>query len=179
MTNPLTAKSWSPYVVGAGIGILSWIVFYTANTALGITTAFENTSALAAKAVAEGQVEGYLSAHAKKPPKIDWQWMLVVGVFVGAMISSWLSGDRNKISVPELWQRRFGPSVGVRWAVAFAAGTLMMLGARLAGGCTSGNAISGGLQLALSGWLFALTFFPIAIVTAMLLYGRQGEQRHV
>lgn len=175
MSNPLTAKSWSPYVVGAAIGILSWTIFYTANTALGITTAFENTSALSAKAVAEGQLEGYFSAHAKKPPKIDWQWMLVVGVFLGAMLSSWLSGDRNKISVPELWQRRFGPSVGLRWAAAFAAGTLMMLGARLAGGCTSGNVISGGLQLAVSGWLFALTFFPVGIATAMLLYGRKGE----
>lgn len=179
MSNPLTAKSWSPYVVGAGIGILSWVVFYTANTALGITTAFENTSALAAKAVAESQLEGYFSANAKKPPKIDWQWMLVVGVFLGAWLSSWLSGDRNKISVPELWQRRFGPSVPLRWAVAFAAGTLMMLGARLAGGCTSGNAISGGLQLAVSGWMFALTFFPIAIITALLLYGRKGDQSHV
>ena len=50
MNNPLTMKSWSPYVVGAGIGVLSWFAFATANHPIGITTAFENTAALTEKA---------------------------------------------------------------------------------------------------------------------------------
>jgi len=51
MSNPLRMKSWSPYVVGAAIGILSWFAFASADKPLGITTAFEHTAALAGKAV--------------------------------------------------------------------------------------------------------------------------------
>ena len=45
-----------------------------------------------------------------------------------------------------------------------------MYGARLANGCTSGNGISGGLQLALSGWVFLVVMFPAGILTAFLLF---------
>lgn len=37
MTNPLTIKSWSPDVAGAGIGILSWFAFASADRPIGIT----------------------------------------------------------------------------------------------------------------------------------------------
>ena len=54
MTNPLTWKSWPPYAVGVGIGLLSWFAFATADKPLGISTAFENTAALTEKAVVPG-----------------------------------------------------------------------------------------------------------------------------
>ena len=40
MTNPFTMKSWSPYVVGVGVGVLSWVAFATADKPLGVSTAF-------------------------------------------------------------------------------------------------------------------------------------------
>jgi hypothetical protein len=46
----------------------------------------------------------------------------------------------------------------------------MGMGARWAGGCTSGHGISGTLQLAVSSWLATLSFFAGGIVTALLLY---------
>jgi uncharacterized membrane protein YedE/YeeE len=54
----------------------------------------------------------------------------------------------------------------------------MVLGARIAGGCTSGHGISGTLQLALQSWTFILIAFAVAIATAFLLFGREGR-RHV
>ena len=63
--NPLRKKSWSPYVVGIGIGVLSWAAFATANRPLGITTAFEHTAALAENAVVPSQVSAYYDAQAK------------------------------------------------------------------------------------------------------------------
>ena len=51
MTNPLTMKSWSPYVVGIGLGLLSWFAFATADQPLGVSTAFEHTAALTEKAL--------------------------------------------------------------------------------------------------------------------------------
>ncbi|MBA4148165.1 MAG: hypothetical protein H0X66_08615 [Verrucomicrobia bacterium] len=44
--NPLRKKSWSPYVVGAAIGVLSWFAFASAERPIGITTALKNTAVL-------------------------------------------------------------------------------------------------------------------------------------
>lgn len=182
MTNPLTMKSWSPYVAGAGIGLLSWFAFASADHPIGVTSAFENSAALAAKAVA-AQVEQTNDYFAKKeaegkPPKIDWEWMLVIGVFIGAAISSTLSGDRGSPVVPPLWRWRFGDNAFQRLAVAFGAGALMMFGARLAQGCTSGHGISGTLQLAVSSWMFITVAFAVATASAWAIYGTAGA-RHV
>ena len=107
MGNPLSRKSWSPYLVGIGIGVLSWFSFASADKPIGITTAFEYTSALAEHAVAPQVTQPYLAEKAKdnKLPKIDWEWMLVVGVFLGAYLSSKMSGDRApEEKAPPLWR---------------------------------------------------------------------------
>lgn len=178
----LSSKSWSPYVAGAGIGVLSWFTFATVDRPIGVTTAFESTAALAEKSVLPEteRTNGYFQRKAAegKPPKIDWEWMLVVGIFVGALISSKLSGDRGAPTVPALWRARFGNSPSLRLAVAFLAGAVMMFGARLAQGCTSGHGISGTLQLAVSSWIFIILAFAVAVATAWVLYGSEGA-KHV
>lgn len=179
--NPLRMKSWSPYLVGAGIGVLSWLTFATANKPIGITTAFEYSAALAEKAAVPEVTQPYLEAKAKegKAPKIDWEWMLVVGVFIGAYFSSKMSGDRApEEKVPPLWRSRFGGSPGVRYVGAFFGGLVMMLGARIAQGCTSGHAISGVLQLAMASWIFVPVMGLAGMAVAFLIYGREGH-RHV
>jgi uncharacterized protein len=172
-------KSWSPYVVGAGIGILSWFVFATAHQPLGITTAFENTAAMAEQTVAPAAAESNplfdKNAGEGKAPKIDWEWMLVVGVFLGAWLSARLGNDRTDQKVPPLWKWRFGPSVAKRFAAAFLGGALMMFGARMAQGCTSGHGISGALQLALSSWIFVVLLFVGAVATTFALYGKEAR----
>jgi len=179
--NPLTKTSWSPYLVGVGIGVLSWFSFATVDRQLGITTAFEYSAALTEQATAPQVVKPYLEAKAKdgKTPKIDWEWMLVLGVFIGAYASSKVSGDRApEEKVPPLWRWRFGDSPGLRYAGAFFGGIIMMLGARIALGCTSGHAISGILQLALSSWIFAPVMGVTGMAVAFLIYGKEGR-RHV
>ena len=179
MNNPLRMKSWSPYVVGAGIGVLSWFAFATANHPIGITTAFENRAALTEKAMAPQGEQSNLyfqkKAEEGKPPKIDWECMLVIGVFAGGWSSSRLSGDRTERSVPPLWEWRFGKSTGKRLAAAFGGGALMMFGARLAQGCTSGHGISGALQLALSSWIFVVLLFVAGTVMTFALYGKEAR----
>lgn len=182
MVNPITRKSWSPYLVGAFIGVLSWFAFASVDKPLGITTAFENTAALIEKSAIPNfeQTNDYYSVKAEegKSPKIDWEWMLVLGVFLGALLSANVSGDRTKEAVPEPWRSRFGGSVTKRFAAAFFGGALMMFGARLAQGCTSGHGISGALQLAVSSWVFVVVFFAVATGVALLIYGRE-EPHHV
>lgn len=173
--NPLSARSWSPYAVGAAIGVLSWFAFATADHPLGITTAFEYTSALAMKAVAPDWAAGH-SYFQHESPKIDWEWMLVLGVFLGAVLSSWMSGDRQRYWVPPLWESRFGSSRGKRILVAALGGAVMLFGARLAGGCTSGHGISGNLQLAVSSIVFSVAFIVAGIATVFALYGKEGRR---
>ena len=179
--NVLRRMSWSPYTVGAAIGVLSWFAFATADRPLGITTAFEHTAALVGRAITPALDRGsYFNAAREQgsAPKIGWEWALVVGVFLGAFVSARLSGDRAKEAVPVLWRWRFGERPATRYVGAFFGAALMMLGARIAQGCTSGHAISGALQLALSSWIFAGVMFAAAVASAFAIFGREGA-RHV
>lgn len=166
----LTNKSWSPYAVGVALGVLCGFAFASADRGLGITTSFEYGAALLERAVLSASATtSYYSDHS---PKIDWEWMVVVGVFLGSFISSKLSNDRQSAAVPPLWRARFGSSVPMRMTVAFVSGALMMIGARLARGCTSGHGITGALQLAISSWIFIALAFVVAIASAFLMFGR-------
>jgi uncharacterized membrane protein YedE/YeeE len=184
VSNPLAAPRWNPYLVGIGIGLLSVVSILTMDKALGTSSSFVHLAGLAESAVAPAHVTGdaanayYAKEISAKSPMFDWQFFLVVGVFLGALVSSRLSGDRERDAVPGLWAWRFGPSAAVRYGASFGFGALMLYGARLAGGCTSGHGISGGLQFALSSWVFFATFFGSGIATAFALFGTEGR-RHV
>jgi uncharacterized membrane protein YedE/YeeE len=103
-------------------------------------------------------------------PEIDWEWMLVLGVIIGAFISANLSGQFGAKWVPERWAEAFGAVPAIRWFAALVGGGLMGLGSRWAGGCTSGHGISGTLQLAVSGWLAVISFFASGVAAAMFIY---------
>ena len=172
---PLRAQRWSPYVVGALIGVLSWFAFVTADRPLGVSTALARTAGMAESAVAPDHVAGN-PYFAKFPPVVNWEWMLVLGLALGAFASSRLSGDWPKEDVPALWRARFGPSRWKRYAAAFAGGAVLIFGARMANGCTSGNGISGSLQLALSGWVFFAALFVSGAATALAMYRKEARR---
>jgi len=75
--------------------------------------------------------------------------------------------------MPAIWKRNFGGSVPLRLLAAFAAGFIVLFGARLAGGCTSGHMMSGMMQTALSGYIFAAGAFLAGIPTAMLMFPKE------
>jgi hypothetical protein len=159
----------SPYVAGAGIGLLSWWTFATAKKPLGVTTPFESTAAAIAQKVAPRatHVNDYL-ARSEHPPAIDWAWMLTAGIALG----SYFAGPKGtSTDVPQLWAKRFGTSRSLRNTSAFLGGALMMFGARMAKGCTSGHAISGNLQFAASSWLFSGVFGATSVAVAKALFG--------
>jgi uncharacterized membrane protein YedE/YeeE len=171
---------WSPYWVGTGIGVLSWVTFGLMNKALGVSTTMVRATGTLEKMVSETHVLSneyftkYMGTAVEPKPIFEWQFALVVMLAVGAYLSVWLTGERYREEVPRLWKWRFGPSRTVRNVSAFIGGAVLLFGARLAGGCTSGHGISGGLQLALSSWLFFLSMFISGVVTAFILYGKKG-----
>ena len=173
-------KRWNPYVVGALIGVLSWVTFAAMGKALGTSTTIPKVAGAATHLVAPEYVDAnayygkYFNAD-KGKVLFDWQFFLVVGLGLGAFASARLSGDRFKETVPVVWEKRFGPSKLLRFGAAFAGGFVMILGARLAGGCTSGHGISGGLQFAASSWLFFAAMFAAGVVTTFALFGMKGR----
>lgn len=179
MKNPLRIPRWSPYVVGAGIGMLSWATFYFMDKALGASTSFVQASGVIVGAAAPEHVRAnpYYARLLVDKPVVEWQMSLVIMLAVGAFLSARLSGVRFVEHVPALWQSRFGPSRMKRYAAAFLGGAVLLYGARLADGCTSGHAISGGLQLAVSSWVFLIAMFTSGVAVAMLMFRRKGANR--
>lgn len=181
MNQFLKKDRWSPYLVGAGIGMLSWITFAWMNKALGVSTTMVRAAGAIEKTVAKSHVESnayfvkYLGTAAEPKPVFEWQFALVVMLFFGALLAAKLAGSRFEEQVPSLWAWRFGPSKWIRYIAAFLGGVILLFGARLAGGCTSGHGISGGLQLAVSSWAFFLSMFVSGVITAFVLFGKGGR----
>lgn len=165
----LRVEQWSPYVVGIGIGVLSWVSFVLSDRALACSASFAKTSGMLEKLFRGKKVEEK-PYYQKFPPVIDWNWMLVLGVIIGAFISAKMSGQFQFSWIPTQWKIMVGDNHLVRLLAAIAGGAIMGFGARWAGGCTSGHGISGTLQLAVSSWLAAMSFFAGGIATAMLIF---------
>jgi uncharacterized membrane protein YedE/YeeE len=162
-------KRWSPYWVGIGNGILSWIAFVLSDKPIGVSTAYAQTSGMIEKAFQGRKVEEK-DYYREYVPQISWTWMLVVGLIVGAFVSAVTSGDFRLEWVPPLWESKFGYSPIIRWAAAFSGGVILGIGARWADGCTSGHGISGTLQLIISSWIAVICFFVGGVVVAHMIY---------
>jgi uncharacterized membrane protein YedE/YeeE len=167
----LRQARWSPYAVGAAIGILSWAVFALVDKPLGVTTSLTGLAGACATPFVGAETiatNTYFKAHVFK---WDYGMLFLVGIALGGFLSAVVSGSFRAETIPSVWRERFGGSVPKRLLVAFVGGLLAMFGARLADGCTSGNGISGSLQLAVGGWTFFLTLFAFGILTSLVLFG--------
>jgi len=168
----LSMEQWSPYLVGIGIGILSWLAFLLSDKPIGCSTAFARTSGMIERIFRGAKVKEK-PYYQKFAPTVDWEWMLVLGVVIGAFVSAKLSGQFQFQWTPVVsgeLDKSFVTMPYARVGVAFVGGILMGVGSRWAGGCTSGHGISGTLQLAVSSWLAAICFFVGGIVSAMLIF---------
>ena len=159
ITSVFTDTSWSPYAVGIGIGILSWLSFLISGKPIATSTTFARIGGMIEEVITGDKVK-QRPYYKKIKLKINWQWMLVVGVVLGSFLSAIISGDfQVGVWVPSIWASAFGDSALLRLLVAFAGGIILGFGARFADGCTSGHGISGTLQLSVSSWVSAIFFF--------------------
>jgi uncharacterized membrane protein YedE/YeeE len=169
-TSLLRQPRWNPYAVGAGIGILSWLVFALADKPLGVTTALTAIAGACASPFVGADTVAANAYFKQHVFRWDYGVLFLVGIGLGGFLSAVISGTLDRETVPAVWRERFGPSVVKRLVGAFAGGVLVMFGARMADGCTSGNGISGCLQLAVGGWTFFLTLFAAGLVTSAVLF---------
>ncbi len=131
--NIFKKPQWSPYLAGALLGMVSWFAVLTAGKYLGVSTTFVRTAGMIESLFIPGHVAS--SPYFKEiKPIIDWQWMEVLGILIGAFIAARLSGEFKSRFVPPMWEKRFGPDRFKRWFVAFIGGIILMFGARMADG---------------------------------------------
>lgn len=161
--------AWSPYVVGASIGVLSWLTFYFSDKPIGASSFYAHVSGFIGTFVAKRHTQS-LAYFRDKPPKVGWEFVFVISIILGGAIAAVTGGEFVNEWLPPMWQARFGTSILFRATVAFGGGVLMAFGARLAGGCTSGHGISGTMQLNVASWISVICFFIGGIAVAMSLF---------
>lgn len=165
----LLLPSWSPYVAGAGIGIVVCLALLLSDRPLGCSSGYANASGLIVRAIFPGSVERS-AFYRIIVPAADWQFMVIPGIVIGSFLAAVSSGAFHLFWVPPLFASVFGGSPVLRVGVAVLGGIFLAIGARWAGGCTSGHGISGTLQLSLSSMVAAACFFAGGIATAFLLF---------
>ena len=124
---------WSPYIAGACAGLVLVLSVWFTGKYFGASTSFVRSAGLIEKIFSAERVE-QMAYFVSKTPKIEWQWMFVVGILIGSLIASRASGTFKTQAVPDMWRERFGAAIPFRAIVAFAGGVVAMFGARLAGG---------------------------------------------
>ena len=124
---------WSPYIAGACAGLVLVLSVWITGKYFGASTSFVRSAGLIEKIFSADRV-GQIEYFVKTTPKIDWQWMFVVGVLFGSLIAAKVSGTFKMQAVPDMWQENFGSNIISRGIVAFIGGTVAMFGARLADG---------------------------------------------
>jgi len=158
-----TAKPyWNPYLSGFGLGLVLLASFAIMGRGLGASGAFTTAVHQVAPAHAENNAfyAEYLGDGSRSPLK-DWLVFEVLGVFVGGFLSGVLA-NRLKFTVEK------GSRIGKPWRLffAFIGGGLMGIGAKIALGCTSGQALTGGSLLNVGSWAFMMCVFGGAYAVA-------------
>lgn len=183
--------TWDWKIGGTALGLVFFLAVLLVKP-IGVSTQFVILDGILWDQVNDAVVtatdDGYTSSNAylaKSGGKyaksvanpLNYSFVFVLAMAAGAALSAWARGgiDRAERTMPEIWRANFGDGAAKRMAVAFLGGFIVLYGARLAGGCTSGHMMSGMMQTALSGYIFALGAFAAAIPTAMLLYRQEVQ----
>jgi uncharacterized membrane protein YedE/YeeE len=147
-----------PYAGGIFLGLVLFTTFFLTGNGLGASGGLNRLVVWFEDLVAPGHVDRtpYLitMAGGNTNPLDSWVFFIMVGLFVGGGLSGWIFG-RSKFET----ERGPHTPVKVRWLFAFIGGTLMGYGARMARGCTSGQALSGGAVLSVGSWAFMFAVF--------------------
>lgn len=154
-----------PYAAGVLLGLVLFAAFFFTGNGLGASGGMNRITVMFEDLVVPAHVDRvpYLIAMAggNRNPLENWVVFVMIGAVIGGFASGWLNG-RIKFETVK------GPrtSTRTRWIMAFVGGALMGYGARMARGCTSGQALSGGAVLSFGSWIFMFAVFGGAYMLA-------------
>jgi uncharacterized membrane protein YedE/YeeE len=160
---------WNPYVSGIGIGLVLLAAFVLMGRGLGASGAFSSIVASGVESVAPAHARTshfyseYLGNGSASPLR-DWLVFEIAGVAIGGFLSGALA-RRVRGTIEK------GPAISPigRLGYAFVGGLTMGFGSKLARGCTSGQALTGGALMSVGSWAFMLAVFASAYGVAYFL----------
>jgi hypothetical protein len=158
------APFWNPYLAGFGLGLVLLAAYLIAGRGLGATGAFSSVAAWIANAISPEHAQA-AAVHARYlesgPPWTAWLVYLLIGSAIGSAVSGYTAG-RWVIGIER------GPRVtdSQRLAFALVGGIIAGLGAKIARGCTSGQALTGASILNAGSLVFMLSVFAAAYAVA-------------
>jgi hypothetical protein len=156
---------WNPYLAGFVLGLVLLFSFVVTGRGLGASGAVSHVQAAVLHAFNPTWAEFHPVIGKYFAPGVGafgaWIVFVVLGVFLGGLVGS-ITGGRFRIETVH------GPRTNrdVRWILAVAGGALSGVAAQIARGCTSGQALTGGAQLALGSWVFMFSVFGGAYALA-------------
>jgi hypothetical protein len=157
----------SPYLAGVGIGLVLLAAYVLMGHGLGVSGALTTVVGTAATTVSGGSVapawRGYAAAGVTSLAQ-DWFVVEVIGIALGGLLSAALAGRLQRVA-----ERGAGTGVRRRLVFAMSGGAIMGIGARLAKGCTSGQALTGGALFSVGSWIFIASAFAAAFLVAPLV----------
>ena len=154
-----------PYLGGTVLGIVLFLAMFFTGNGLGSSGGTIRFVAFVEDTIAPAHVDNtpYLLklAGGDKNPLDDWIVPVFLGALAGGFTSGWIFG-RLKLETTK------GPNISnrTRWLMAFLGGVIFLYGARMARGCTSGQALTGGATLAAGSWLVMFSIFASAYALA-------------
>lgn len=157
----------NPYLAGFLLGLVLLLTYVITGRGLGATAGFAALATALAGLVGVEHLQAS-AVHMKYwndgAPLLNWTLFLLVGALIGAAVSGW-QARRFSFSIER------GPRVsdGQRLLLAFVGGFVAAYGAKLAKGCTSGQALTGASVLNVSGLVFMAAVFLSAFVVAQLV----------
>jgi uncharacterized membrane protein YedE/YeeE len=149
----------NPYLAGIGLGLVLLLAFVIMGRGIGASGGFTSmlttgVNAVASEHAAQNEMYSSYLGDGERSPLTDWLVFELIGIVIGGFISGFFAG-RIKKSVEK------GPRISSkgRLVLAFAGGTLMGFAAKMARGCTSGQALTGGALMSVGSWIFMIAIF--------------------
>lgn len=161
-----TSKKW--VYTGAGLAVLNGIMFMdiTIGKPIGASSVFPYIGGMAT-GLTESDWFGKVTGSG------SWQMIFLGGALLAGFLFSVIRKEFKLTLIHSRWAKYKGQSIPRRLVYAFLGGFLLLFGARMADGCTSGHVISGGMQMAFSSYLFALFTFAGLLVTGHFFYRKK------
>ncbi|QDV09121.1 putative inner membrane protein [Planctomycetes bacterium Poly30] len=161
---PGAERVWNPYLVGVGLGLTLLTSFVVLGAGLGASGSVARGSAWLAHLFAPEAVEGnaYLGPWFSAGSPLRYYLVFMgLGTFAGGLTSAW-AANRIRPGV----ERGPRASILLRLVLALLGGLAAGFASRVAAGCTSGQALTGGALFLTGSWAFFLAFFGGAFLLA-------------
>lgn len=163
--NGITSKKW--IVTGIGLALLNTILFYQGwqDKPLGASSSYPFIGDSILQITNNSYYPTLISSG-------SWQVWFLFGAMLAGFIYAMSTNSFGYKMVHKRWVYYKGNSRSKRIFWAIIGGFILIFGARMADGCTSGHIISGGMQFAISSYLFAIFTFIGFLSTGYLFYTR-------